>query len=149
MAEKTIYLVSRGEYSDYTVEFACVTKALAEAGVERVRERMKFSDPYVETLQLLDYVPDLVEVHTFVLRLDQRTGWHMDLRPQSESRWDHEAPQMGVSVEIESGDSYGRYTVQLIRVSHSDSGAARTTAEAMLAELRRTGTKELGEAPDA
>lgn len=146
--EREMYLITSGEYSDFRVEFAVITAALAKAGVAKVNEAGRGPAEF-RAMPVLDYVPERVGVWTYHLMLDRHLGWKLaDHEPTSpDPVWDFEAPKLGVSVEIES-DPESAYAVQIIRVSHTDQGAARSVAESMLAELRREGpARPVGEVP--
>lgn len=134
--QRMIYLVTTGEYSDYTVEAALVTRALADTMVAMFPAR---ECPAVEEFPVLDYVPTKVPAFTYTLVLDSQRGWRIADSTFREMVWDFQAPKGAPRVKTAGpvGPPSGpTRAVQYIRITHRDESVARETAEAMLVRLR-------------
>lgn len=140
MAEdkNVIYVVTTGEYSDFRLEYAVMTDALAQAGAEILRKRGEL-DVEVRPMPVLDRVPHQITAWSFVLMKDNdRRGdgfgsWRL-LEPHVDlDFWDWEMPD-GNAPLVEVEDS-------VVRVYHQDKDTGQEIAETMLQRLN-------SEAPD-
>ena len=82
-----IWLVSRGEYSDYHVicAFSTPQKAVSYSRAAK--------DSFIETLSLDEDMPETAEcIHVLVTTLPVKTGSFSDNAQSRDSRWRQKAP---------------------------------------------------------
>lgn len=78
---KTVFLLTSGEYSDYTVHMAFPTRELADQACEVANSSRGYASFGVEEYPLLEEVPKLVTVYNMS---EMQGAWTFDM-------WEHEA----------------------------------------------------------
>lgn len=130
--QPTVHLVTTGEYSDFRVEYAVTTVALAEVGAEILRREGEL-DVEIRSLPVLSEIPTKVTMWMWALmKNNDRRGegfgtWHALVPIVDPEFWSYEVPEGGAPlVEVEES---------VIRVYHQDEDTGRGIVETILQHM--------------
>lgn len=100
----TIYLLTSGQYSDYSVDAAFTTRAEAERAAELHEKDKRWGDARVEEYVLYDRCPDFTTVYKVGVRLYEDGTTDMDEDVRTHLPWNHfDGPHLNGRPKVSSG----------------------------------------------